>query len=314
MQINVSTLSALFKGYRTLFLDAYQAGKPMWDRYSMKTGSASAEEIYHWLGSFPGMEEFKGDPKIDNLTASRYTIPNKEWNKIIGIKRAEIERDAYGIYNPIFQTLGVVAKQHPDELTANLLLNGFVTQDYTGKNFFDVNKTQDPGGPTKLSNKGTGGLGPNNYAAALAAIKSVRGSTNRPMNLGQKLLLVVPPQLEQTGKQILEADFIMQTAANTGTIAAAAAVTNVNKGTAELVVLPYLSAQPTYWFILEVGFPIRPLILQVEKEVELTSLINPDSEHVFLEKEFLYQGYGRYNAGYGLPQLAWGSTGADVAA
>ena len=45
----------------------------------------------------------------------------------------------------------------------------------------------------------------------------------------------------------------------------------------------------------------------------LVTLTQPDSDHVFKKHEFLYQAYGRYNAGYGLPELAFGSTGVDAA-
>ena len=70
-----------------------------------------------------------------------------------------------------------------------------------------------------------------------------------------------------------------------------------------------IAGNDTNWFLLETAFPIRPLILQVEKEPTFASLTNPDSDHVFKRHEFLYQTYGRYNGGYGLPQLAVGSTG-----
>ena len=55
MQINNATISALFKGYRVQYLEAYQAAKPMWPDIAMKTTSNAALEIYHWLGSVPGM-------------------------------------------------------------------------------------------------------------------------------------------------------------------------------------------------------------------------------------------------------------------
>jgi len=43
------------------------------------------------------------------------------------------------------------------------------------------------------------------------------------------------------------------------------------------------------------------------------ALDDPRSEHVLLKKEFLHQAYRRGNVGYGLPELAYGSTGADAA-
>lgn len=312
MQINQSTLAALFKGYRTLFLEAYQAAATMWEQIALRTPSTAAEEIYHWLGSVPGMRELVGDVAVQNLSASSYAILNKEFEATVGVKQANIERDTYGIYNPLMSSMGLAARQHQDQLVAQLLTGGFSNKDYTGKNFFDNNKSHEPQNSKSktFSNKLDAPLTPESFTQARSMIKGMTNAQGRPMGLGLKLVLVVPPALETVGRQILQADFIQQTATN-GQGIAAAAVTNVNKGTAELIVWPQLAGNDTEWFLLETAFPVRPLILQVEKEPTFQSLTNPDSDHVFKKHEFLYQSYGRYNAGYGLSQLAVGSTGQD---
>ncbi|HTJ78534.1 MAG TPA: Mu-like prophage major head subunit gpT family protein [Rariglobus sp.] len=314
MQINTATLAALFKGYRVQYMEAYQAGAPMWDRVAMRTPSTAATEIYHWLGAVPGMKKLLDEIQIRNLTAHSYSITNDEFEDTVAVKQADIERDTYGIYNPLFSALGLSAKQHPDELVSNLLVNGFDLKCYTGKNFFDSNHEPVKGG-TKFSNVGTKKLSAANFAAARTNIKSRLNAKGRPMNLGLKLLLVVSPQNEDLAKQILQADFIQQTAKNVAgnENIGVAAVSNTLKGSADLLVWPQLAAAPDAWFLLEAGYPIKPLILQVEKEATLTSLTNPDSDHVFKKHEFLYQAYGRYNAGYGLPELAYGSDGSQAA-
>jgi len=312
MQINQSTLAALFKGYRTLFLEAFQGAATMWEQIALRTPSTAAEEIYHWLGSVPGMRELIGDVAVQNLSASNYSIRNKEFESTVAVKEADIERDSYGIYNPLMEAMGLAARQHQDQLTAALLTSGFGTKDYTGKNFFDVNKPHEPQNSKSrtFSNKLSAPLSPESFSQARAMIKGMTNAQGRPMGLGLKLVLIVPPALETIGRQILQADFIQQTAQN-GSSIAASAVTNVNKGTAELIVWPQLAGNDTQWFLLEAAFPVRPLILQVEKEPTFQSLTNPDSDHVFKKHEYLYQAYGRYNGGYGLPQLAVGSTGQD---
>src|SRR5581483_788657 len=250
-----------------------------------------------------------GEVVIENLAANKYAITNDEFESTVGVKKADIERDTYGVYNPLMSAMGVAAKEHPDELTADLLNNGFDSLDYTGKNFFDSNKVQD-GDPksTKFTNVATAKLGPTAFAAAKASLKSRKNSKGRPMGLGRKLQLIVPPALETIGLEILKADNIQQTARNTDA-KAVASVTNVQKGTAELVVWSRLTSDDA-WFLLETGMPVKPLIVQFEQEASFQALTNPDSDHVFKKKEFLYQAYGRYNAGYGLPQLAYGSDGS----
>lgn len=317
MQINQTTLAALFKGYRTLFLEAFHGAQPKWPLLAQKTTSGSAEEIYHWLGAIPGMKELVGDVVIENLKACNFAIRNKEFESTLAVKQADIERDSYGIYNPLMQAMGLAGAEHADELVADLLLNGFTNTDYTGQTFFHDAHKHSAGGPAThaFDNRGTKKLSASNFEDARVAIQSVRNEKGRSMNLGRKLLLIVSPTYEATARQILQADFVQQTARNVAGTEniGVTAVSNVNKGTAELMVWPRLAADPHKWFLLDVGHPVKPFIFQEEKPVTLQAVNQPGDSHVIFKHEFIYQAYGRYNAGYGLPQLAWGSTGADAA-
>lgn len=67
-----------------------------------------------------------------------------------------------------------------------------------------------------------------NYASARAALMGMKGDGGRPLGLMPRLL-VVPPALEQAGLEILNAE------------RDAAGATNVYKGTAELLVVPWLA-------------------------------------------------------------------------
>ncbi|WP_309400586.1 Mu-like prophage major head subunit gpT family protein [Cerasicoccus maritimus] len=62
-----------------------------------------------------------------------------------------------------------------------------------------------------------------------------------------------------------------------------------------------------------VGVPLKPIIIQDEKPVDLLALDDPESDHVFKNHEFLYQAYKRAGYGYGLPELAYGSDGSTAA-
>jgi phage major head subunit gpT-like protein len=305
MQINQSAIAALYKGYKTLFLEAFHGAKPLWDQLAMRAPSTAGEEKYHWLGAVPGMKEIIGEIAIRNLTAHDYAIKNKEYESTVGVKQADIERDTYGVYNPLMQALGLASAEHPDELIFNLLINGFSTTCYTGKNFFDADHAPKANG-TKFSNKGTKKLSAGNFETARANIKGRLNAEGRPMNLGRDLVLLVSPKNESLGRSILQADFVEgSTASKT--------VSNVNKGTARLLVCPRLAASEDAWFLIDVGYPVKPLIVQVEKAPDLVSVNKPDDSYVVLNHEFLFQAYARHGAGYGLPELAYGSTGADAA-
>jgi len=311
MQINQANLALLTRGFRTIYEQAYQAGEPMYGDITLSVPSANKEETYAWLGAIPGMRQLVDEVQLENLSGSQYSITNLEWESTIPVKEIDISTDRLGLYNPLFAAMGQAAAQHPDTLVANLLLNGFTTPCYTGKNFFDVNHAPLAGG-TQFSNKGTAALSADSFDTARANIKGRLNAKGRPMNLGRKLILVVPPQLETLGKQILQADFIQQTAQNVAKSEniGVAAVSNTRKGDAKLMVWPQLATNATAWFLIEAGYVMRPLILQQHMMPRLVSVNQPNDSHVVLKHTYLYQAYGIYNAGYGLPEFAYGSTGA----
>lgn len=298
MDINQTTLKAVFTGFKALFVKAFQGSEPLYAKIAMKTTSSSAKETYGWLGALPGMKKMVGEVVIENLTTSDFTISNEEFESTVGVKRAELERDNEGLYTPLMQSLGSAAAQHPDELVGALMSGGFTNKDYTGKNFYDTDKKHEPTNSksTKFTNKSTAALSTTSYSAAKAAIRKMKNARGRSMKLGTKLMLVVPPALEDTAREILQAD------------RHANGKTNIQKGTADLLVFPDL-ATDTEWHLIECGQPVKPFIYQEEVKAELHSQTSSDSDHVFKKKEFLYQAYSRGNAGYGLPQLAHGSTG-----
>lgn len=301
MIISTQNLRTLNKGFRTIFMTAYQGGAPMIARFAMRTTSSSAEEFYGWLGAVPGMRKLIDEVQIRNIVDHNFAIKNEEFESTIAVKRAEIERDRYGIYDPLFLAMGTAARQHPDELLADLMIAGFTELCYTDKPFFALNHAPKGDKKIKFSNKTTKKLSVANYEAARANIKSRLNAEGRPMNLGTGLVLVVSPKNEALGRQILIAEKV------------AGGDSNVNQGTAKLEVWPQLAANEDAWFLLEEGQPVKPFIHQVEVETEFASLDNPEDTHVFLKKQFLHQAYGRGNVGLGLPELAYGSTGEDAA-
>lgn len=302
MQINKSTLSNLFKGFRTIFMAAYQGSvENVLDSVAWRTTSNAAEEVYHWLGAMPGMKKLIDEIKIENVTAHNYTIPNYEWEDTISVKQADVERDRVGIYRPLFSTLGDIARQHDFEQIALLLGNGFTQTCYTGKNFFDDDH-EPIAGKTKFSNKGTKKLSAANFRTARQNLRERKNAAGRVMGLGRDLVLIVSPAYESTAREILEAE--------RGTNGK----TNVDRGTARVAVSAELGAvNSDAWFLIDVGHPMKPVIVQEEKATELLALDDPEGDHVFKKHEFLYQAYKRAGYGYGLPELAYGSTGADAA-
>lgn len=301
MILNSDTLKAVNKNVRTTFWEAYHGpGDNLVDMLAMRAGSSTAENIYGWLGAIPGLKELIGEFAIANLLEHAYAIKNREFGRIIAVKRQDIERDSLGTYTPLFQALGIAARSHPDELLVEALVASFTAKCYTGKNFFDADHEPKKGG-VKFSNKGTKKLSATNFEVARQNILSRLNYEGRPMGLGRKLLLVVSPTYDKTARDIVLADLVNNS-------------TNTLKGTATLMTTPWLAGASEHnWFLFDLGHPMKPFINQEEVATEFTNQDKLDDDSVFEKSEFRYKAYRRGNVGYGMPELAYGSTGADAA-
>ncbi|MDD3885366.1 MAG: Mu-like prophage major head subunit gpT family protein [Victivallaceae bacterium] len=300
MIINQASLRALFQGFRVLYDDALDAAKARWPELAMESPSNNMQEVHAWLDAMPGMKELIGEVMPSQLSASDYAIKNKEWESTVRVKETAIRFDNYGVYNTAFSSLGEAAAYHPDELLAGLLCNGFLAKSlsYLGVPFFSANQKLDAAGKFKFTNSTDAPLSAAAYATARANIKSRVNKQGRSMNLGRKLKLVVGPDNEKTGLDILVAENLP------------GGGSNVNKGSAELMVWPAIAAyNPAAWFLVENGTVVKPFVVQFALKPTLQACNAADSEVVMLKHEYIYQAYGIYNAGYMFPELAYGSTG-----
>jgi len=296
MILNASTLEAIQLGFQAIFYDALKGANPIWPKVAMRTASNSKTEVYPWLGAAPVMEEWLDERSLANIKAYKWTIENKDWANGIEVDRNDIQDDKIGIYNPMVQSLGYAAAIHPDKLIfQDLLLNGFSTTCYDGQYFFDTDHPR-MDGLSVQSNKHSLTLTADNYATVRATMMALTDDRGNPLGVMPNLL-VVPPQLEQTALEIVKAD------------RNSSGATNVLKGSADVLVAPYLASQPTWWFLLDTTKPVKPFILQVRQEAQIVSQTNPDSDNVFMRKKFRYGADWRGAAAYGLWQFAAGSQG-----
>lgn len=63
----------------------------------------------------------------------------------------------------------------------------------------------------------------------------------------------------------------------------------------------------TPWFLMVTGRALKPLIYQNRKPWTFVARDNPDHQNVFSKKEFQYGADARGAAGFGFPQMCWGS-------
>ena len=289
MIINPQTLRGIYVAFNTLFNKAFEAEDPLYKLIATVTNSTTDAETYAWLGDIPGMREWIGDREIQNLTASDYTIKNKDFELTVSVPRNAVEDDKIGLYNPSVQMLGQSAAQHPDKLIFDLLASGFVAKCYDGKPFFSEEHMV---GKKKVSNLGKEELSMETYIAARAAMMSFTNAKGESLGLVPDTL-VVPPALEAKARDILVADFINGTK-------------NTMQGTAKPLVVPRLAGHDKEWYLLCTSRPIKPLIMQQRKAPKFVSLTAETDENVFMKKTFIYGVDYRGNAGFGFWQMAYG--------
>jgi phage major head subunit gpT-like protein len=296
--ISPATITGLYKNFNTIFNEAMSAAKPQYPLIAMEVPSTTRENGYIWLGAWPKMREWLGDRDFHKLTASDYAIKNKKWETSIEIPEDDIEDDTYGVYRPLTQSMGVSVAMHPDEITFDLLNNAFTGKGYDGKTFFATDHASGSNKSTAALSFAVGG----SYGLAKAALDRVKDSQGNPLFSGaERDVLVVGPELEEKARVGLNADYISVSGGSTQD--------NPWKNSADLIKSPRITSA-TAWFLLRSFGGLKPLIYQNRRNPRFVTKNDPQqSDMVFLKGKYAFGADRRDNAGYGLHQLAHGSTG-----
>lgn len=161
MIVNADTLDLVFKGFKTVYTDAYLAAEVHWDKIAMTVPSQGADETYGWLGHFPQLREWIGPRHVQSLKAHGFTITNRDFESTVAVRRNSIADDKLGVFKPAFSEMGQLARLHPEELIMGLLANGFTEACFDGQSFFDTeHPVTTAGGTTELVSNMQDGAGP----------------------------------------------------------------------------------------------------------------------------------------------------------
>lgn len=299
MVINQANLRGLFSGYSIAFNKAYEETPVNYNKVAMVVPSTTRENTYGWLGQIPTLREWVGSREIQSLIAHSYTIKNKNFELTVEVPVNDIADDQYGIFTPLISEMGMSAKKHPDTLIFDLLGKGFTEKCYDGENFFSASHPIGKGNGVQ-SNTGNKVLSAESYAEAMAQMMTIKGEHGKPLNIVPDLL-VVAPQNAAVARQLLFADFILGTA-------------NVHKDTCDLLVAPELADHGSQWYLLCSKRYVKPLVFQERERGKLVCKDSDNDDNVFFNDRILYGVKNRYNVGFGLWQLAYGSTGTESVA
>lgn len=319
MEINTAALVGFRTLYSTKFNEAFNLAAPQLDKIAVRVDSGRVAQVVHrWMEAIPGMREFLGKRKINNLDSSGFTVVNKKWEDTIGIPKEDLERDQFGVYTPLIARMGQVAKLHRDSIGFGMLsaaLAAATRANYLAYDqiaFYGVHTGGKRVSGAEFTNVGNEPLTGPNLAAAIANLRKRKDSQGNPLFAAQtKPMVIAAPDLEFTLAQLANASFIVGAQPGTGATSAtsqAGATENVLKGTFDYMTSPYIGTA-TEWHVT-LGDPLlRPIIFQVELEIEILTWEKFLHEWS-INDQFVQGARALYNVAVGLPESVYGSTGA----
>ena len=299
MDINPTNISQLNRSSVTVWKRGYEKYKPIIGRIASKTPATAGKAVFSWLGAMPGLKPFVKELEFANLASVKWEVTPDPFGIGWRISKREIKNDQFGQYAPMFAQNGLNASLHPDQLAIDRLVNGFTALDYTGLAFFAANKPHAPGiTKNKFNNKSTKILNATYFGAAISGLGKILSPDGAPFSPIMDLTLICGEDNRSAAEDILMVDTL-----STGG-------KNKYYKRAELVVTPLITG--SQWFLLNNALEMQPIVYVDEEPVTFTALTDPQSTSVFRTEQFEYKSYGIHRVDYGVPQLAWGSTGADA--
>lgn len=301
------TLDPFFLNLDTLYQQGYMAGESTYQQWTQTVTSSGKSTIHGWMDKFPKLREWIGPRQVETIVAQVYQLTNKKFELTVGVSRTDIEDDLMNLYGPMAQMMGMQTAEWPDDQMTPVLEAGTTNTTFDGADFFSASHPIDTAGETTSSTQSnlftTNAFNAANLATARSNMRLLKGRDNKPLGMNLKAVMV-PPQLEQSALQLANTEYIVATF---GVNSATGSQSNVLKGSFTPIVNAKLTSSTT-WYGFDNRWPIKGLIWQLRIAPEFTLKVNPDSENVFNDDEFLMGVRARGVGGYGLWFMACQNT------
>lgn len=130
MLINKTNLTLFGLAAEFNFRAGLRLGGPSRDFFSRVATivpSSTKENVYPMIGQWPKFREWIGDRSIKKLEANQYRLANRKFENTVEVSIEDLEDDNLGLYPAAFQTAGDSAVSLPNELVADVIVDGFTT-------------------------------------------------------------------------------------------------------------------------------------------------------------------------------------------
>lgn len=310
--VDTTALVEVGTQFSMAFINAYRDANISRKLFDLLSGgkaypSSARKTKYPILGQLSGLREWIGPRQYEDLSRYVYELENKTFEKSVEVPVNDYQDDQLDAYVGIPEEIGRQAYLWPEDLILQKLQNGTPAAGapglcFDGQHFFDVDHPVDMAltGSTTYANRfTTTALTSANFSTVLAAMQQIKGRDGRPLGFGDpsQRKLMVPPQLREVGKQIVQAPYL------------ASGATNVNAGEAQLEVVERLGNEGTVWYLVDTSKPT--VFFQSREE---PNHVGPGFDGSFdparFERDVIRWGIkARGAAGFGLP---WGIARAEA--
>lgn len=304
--VRSSSLDPFFLNLDTLYQRGYMAGETTWEQWAQKVISTSSSTVHGWLDKFPKLQEWLGAYDINAYVAQSYTLKNKRFVLATGIQIDDVDDDQMGLYGPAAEMMGMQAAEWPDDQMTPVLEAGTSVVTFDNADFFSASHPTDtatPGSASQSNLFSTSAFNATNVSANRAAMRKFKGRDGKPLGMNMKAVML-PPELESAGLQIANGEYIVATF---GINAATGSQTNVLRGSFTPIINAKLTSATT-WYGFDNRWPLKAMIWQERMAPKFTLAVDPQSENVLKDDQYLMRVKARGAGGYGLWFMAFQAT------
>lgn len=306
--LNADNARAAARNFRAIFFNELRNAADNWwrDLFTI-VPSDSQEENFNWMIGNPSMREWIGDRLIKSVSQASFKITAKEWEATISVLRSQIIYDKLSQVRLYIQQLGQSFPFHYADLAVDLIVGGFTSLAYDNQFYFDSD--HDAGDGTVYSNTATYKFSANSWAAIRRQPAKLVEPQTDPDSRKRYMRIRYTDFFGGPDTEAAEAGVFGMQYLNPGQ-------TNIyynNIPQERVHIVPELAGLAEGYAFFDLSKPIKPFALMIVKGVDFVALDKPDDWNVFNKKEFIYGIDSIDNAGYGLWELGFGSTGTTAA-
>jgi phage major head subunit gpT-like protein len=262
--------------------------------------SSFKTEVLAFTKGFPMMREWLGERRIQSLSEYSISITKKDYELTVGLNRDEVFFDKIGIIADQIRGIAAAVPRHFIKFFVDLCTSGNATTCYDGQNFFDAAHPNGSVAPTTFSNVTANAFSATEWENANIAAAKIKNPDNGAPLLVRWTHIFFGPNAWVAVNKL----FSQRTLATGEDNIYANAIPESNR----IQVQEF--GNTAKWYLFDLGKILKPFVLLLVKGLDFAAFDRPQDWVVFSTKDYVYGIDTMDNAGFLLPELAYGSTTA----